>query len=200
MDFCVFSSYPFPYLAVCTSVISSSVPPFAFFGQQERVYVQMYAEPQPSSHSPQVYLVEDSGNFTLVDLLEVDILRNTSVPLLTWVYLLNIPDIPSADSATLEFFATYSTADERCLDVRRSVQLNVPVVRSESGQSAPVFPLSLHPSPSILLPSSLYLHPSTSIPLPPSLSLHPSPSPSPSIPLVLPCEGHPLVVYCWTVD
>lgn len=162
--------YPFPFLpAVCTSVISSSVPPFAFFGQQERVYVQMYAEPQPSSHSPQVYLVEDSGNFTLVDLLEVDILRNTSVPLLTWVYLLNIPDIPSADSATLEFFATYSTANETCLDVRRSVQLNVPVVRSESGQSAPVFPSFPHPSPSFFLP------PSPSIPLPPPLYLHPSP-------------------------
>ena len=172
------------------------MPPFAFFGQQERVYIQMYAEPQPSSHSPQIYLVEDSGNFTLVDLLEVDILRNTSVPLLTWVYLLNIPDIPSADNATLEFFATYSTANETCLDVIRSVQLNVPVVRSESGQSAPVFPPSLHPSPSIPLPRSLSLPPSPSIPLPPSLSL----PPSPSIPLVLPCEGHPLVVYCWTVD
>ena len=112
-------------------MIGSSVPPFAFFGQQHRVYVEMYTEPQPSTHNPQVYVVEDSGNFTPVDLLEVDILRNSSVPLLTWVYLLNIPDIPSADSATLEFFVTYSTAHDTCLGIRRSVQLNIPVVRSE---------------------------------------------------------------------
>ena len=118
-------------LAVCTNVIGSSVPPFVFFGQQQRVYVEMYAEPQPSTHSPHVYVVEDSGNSTPVDLLEVDILRNSSAPLLTWVYLLNIPDIPSADRATLEFFATYSTALIRCSGVR-SVELNVPVLRSES--------------------------------------------------------------------
>ena len=118
-------------LAVCTNVIGSSVPPLVFFGERQRIYVEMYAEPQPSTHSPQVYIVEDSGNFTTVNLLEVDILRNAGTPLLTWVYLLDIPDIPSADSATLDFFVIYGSAHVTCSGVR-SVEHNIPVVRSES--------------------------------------------------------------------
>ena len=91
----------------------------------------MYTEPQPSTHSPQVYVVEDSGNFTSVNILEVDILRNAGVPLLTWVYILDIPDIPSADSATLEFFVIYGSAHVECSGLR-SVEHSIPVVRSES--------------------------------------------------------------------
>ena len=112
-------------------MIGSSVPPLVFFGERHRIYVEMYTEPQPSTHSPQAYVVEDSGNFTSVDLLEVDILRNAGVPLLTWVYILDIPDIPSADSATLEFFVIYGSAHVECSGVR-SVEHSIPVVRSES--------------------------------------------------------------------
>ena len=123
--------------AVCTNVIRSpGPPPLAFFGQQQKVFVQMYAEPQPSTHSPEVYLAVNSVSLR-VHQLEVEIFRTTRAPLLTWVYTLDIPDVESAENATLEFSATYGTAHDTQCSGDNVVSYNIPVIRSTSEFSPP---------------------------------------------------------------
>ena len=126
---------------VCTNVVSSpGPPPLAFFGQKQKVFVQMYAEPQPSTHSPEVFLVVNSVSMR-VHQLEVEIFRTTSAPLLTWVYTLDVPDVDSADNATLEFSATYGTAHDTQCSGDNVVSYDIPVIRSTSKLS-PSYPSS----------------------------------------------------------
>ncbi len=144
-----YANYPCPF-PVCIDVTDRVYPSLAFFGRQTEVFVQLHAEPPPTSLRPEVIYADSlPSDHSVLNVSEnVYPATGDDLALLTYVYtfsVLEVADVSTIDRAELEFSVTLHHESPSCTDVH-IFKSNIPVVqpfgecRKDISLCSPSFP------------------------------------------------------------